>query len=257
MNATNSSSARSLLATLKHWSEGVRLYIAIGTGLVSFQVWWWVNLTYADNPDLASSRLHELYGWLALFLLAITLGVGPLYKLAPQLGAKLVMRDARRLLGISAAWFASLHTGIAYFVSFQAINPFDLSDIYKRAFVLGAIALVLLLLLAFTSFNTAMKRLGIWWFRLHRTIYLAVVLAIWHAFSIGVHATTVPALAIIVTSALILFTGHLIITLQQEDKPSSWQIATMAGLFLLIVILSNYGIQQYIDQASLQGHLHR
>ncbi len=257
MSTTNIPDKHGLLGTLRHWAEGVRLYLAVGIGLITLQAWWWVNLSYVDNPDLAASRLHEVYGWLALILLAVTLSVGPLYRLAPNLGGKAIMRDARRLLGIGAAWFASLHAGIAYFVSFQAINLFDLSDLYKRAFIFGTVALVLLLLLALTSFNAAMKRLGVWWFRLHRTVYVAVVLVIWHSFSIGVHATTAQALAIIVGGALVLFTGHLIVLLQQEEAPSVWQVTTMAGLFLLIVILSNYGIQQYIDQIGLQGHLHR
>ncbi len=242
------------LRTARHWAGGIRLYIAIGIMLLTAQTWWWAGITYGDSPELMASRLHEIFGWQSLALLAVALGIGPVYKLAPNLAGKRIMRDARRMLGIGAAWFATLHAGVAYIISFQAVNPFNLSTTYKQAFLLGAVALLLLLALAFTSFNGAMKGLGIWWFRLHRAIYAVAGLAVWHAFIIGVHATSVLAMAIIVGTALVLLIGHIIVLMQQTEAPTVWQVATIGGFFLLLVILSNYGIQQYIDHNSLQGH---
>jgi sulfoxide reductase heme-binding subunit YedZ len=243
--------------TVQFWAKGVRLYIAAGTLIISAQAWWWAHTAFTGDPSLIAARLHEVYGWLALALLAITLGIGPAYKLVPGMGGAKLMRDARRLLGISAAWFASLHAAIAYIVSFQAVNLLEITAPYRQAFLLGGLALLVLLALAITSFNGAMKYLGIWWFRLHRLIYVAVVLAVLHALAIGVHAATIPALAMLIGAALLLFISHVSILWLHGAKPSIWQVATLGGLFVLLIFLSNYGIQQYIDQNSLQGHGHR
>lgn len=241
---------------LRHWIGGVRLYLAIATLMISGQAWWWAATAYRGAPDLIAARLHEVYGWLSLAMLAATLAIGPAYKLLPNLGGAGVMRDARRILGISAAWFAVLHAGVAYYISFQAVNLFEISNPYGQAFALGGAALVILLAMAVTSFDAAMRHMGRWWFRLHRLVYLAVALAVWHAFMVGVHAASLTALAILVGSALLMFVSHLCVAWRQGNS-SILQITTLAGLFLLIVTLSNYGIQQYIDANILQGHGHR
>lgn len=245
------------LKTLQFWAAGIRLYIALGSLILAGQVWWWASVAYAGDPDLMASRLHETYGWISLGMLAVALSIGPAYKLIPNLGGARLMRDARRLVGVGAFGFASLHAAVAYIVSFQAANPSTIADEYARAFVVGSLALLLLSLLAFTSFNAAMRRLGPWWFRLHRLVYAAVVLAVWHALSIGVHAASVSTLAILIGSALTLLVSHLAIAWQQDKSPTIWQALTLGGLFIVTVILSNYGIQNYIDQNNLQGHGHQ
>jgi sulfoxide reductase heme-binding subunit YedZ len=246
-----------LAKTLQKWKGGVRLYIAIGIVLVAAQVWWWANTVYNGDPDMIAARMHEVYGWLSLLLLATALSIGPLYKLAPNFPGKFLMWDARRLFGIGAATFASLHIGIAYFAAFDAVNPLELSMQYQKAFALGVVALLILLAMAFTSFDAAIKRMGIWWFRLHRLVYAAAAVAVLHAFMIGVHATSVPALSIVIGVALILFVSHVHVALQQAKPLSVWQLLTLGGTLVVLIALSNYGIQQYIEQTVTQGHLHR
>lgn len=246
---------QSLRQELLHWSGGIRLYIAIGVGLLTLQIWWWARVAYGSG-ELLTSRLHEAYGWTALLLLAAALLIGPLYKLAPWLGGASLLRDARRLIGVGAAWFASLHAGIAYFASFKAINPLDLTVAYQRGFLLGGIAMICLFALAFTSFDAAFRTMGIWWFRLHRAIYVAATLAVWHALAIGVHAPGMPAVAILIIFGTSLFIMHMQAALQQEKAVSGWQIATLCIMGVVIIALSNYGIQLYIAQNNLQGHNH-
>lgn len=243
-----------LSATFRHWLGGVRLYIAVGILLVTLQVWWWANSAFAGDPGLIASRSHEAFGWLSVSLLILTLMVGPAYRLAPQLPGKYLMRDARRLLGLGAAWFAILHTGIAYFVSFQAVSLLEVSAVYRQAFVVGGIALIILILMAATSFDAAIKRLGTWWLRLHRLAYVALALAIWHALMIGVHASSLQALALLVGACLLLIISHVNVAMQQPKKITEWQIITLVAAFTVLVVLSNYGIQLYVEQNSLQGH---
>ena len=255
MSRTQAAPKRSLYQELAHWAGGIRLYIGIGIILLTAQIWWWAAATYGSG-ELMISRLHEAYGWTALILLASALVVGPLYKLLPRLAGGAAMRDARRLFGVGAAWFASLHGGVAYIGSFQAVNPLQLTTLYQRGFLFGGLALIVLFAMAFTSFDAAFRGMGVWWFRLHRLVYAAAPLAIWHALSIGVHAPSLPALAGIFGVGVLLFVMHMQAALQQEREISLWQIIALCAMGIAIIALGNYGIQAYIAQNSLQGHGH-
>jgi DMSO/TMAO reductase YedYZ heme-binding membrane subunit len=192
---------------LKYWWHGVRLYIAIAIGLVTLETWWWASASYAGS-SLFAIRLEEVFAWLALGLLVVTMLIGPVYKIWPKLPAKFLMRDARRLLGVGTAWFAALHVGIVYTSLFKWVNPLDLPPQYQHSFVLGVTGLLILLALAFTSFDRAFRGMGIWWFRLHRLVYTALVVSLWHAYLSGTHARRTLAVVIFGTSCLLLLGLH-------------------------------------------------
>ena len=242
--------------TLTTWIHGIRLYIAGGIFLVTLETWWWAHATYAGSI-LQPTRLEEAYAWYALTLLFIAVSIGPLYKLFPRLPAASMLRDARRMIGIGAAWFGSLHATIAYVELFKNANPLHLPAEYQRAFVLGVIALVILLAMAFTSFDRAFKGMGIWWFRLHRLVYLAVIVALLHAFMIGVHATTWTVLIILTAATASLLISHFYLDLIRNAKPSWWQLLTISYAFLLLVAVFNYGYGQRLGYNPIEGkHAH-
>ena len=90
----------------------------------------------------------------------------------------------RRLLGLVVYFYALLHV-----LSYSGFDMgFDLPDIWqdivKRPFILvGFSAFVVLSLLAFTSFNRAIRWLGSpTWRRLHQAVYVIAGLAILHFF---------------------------------------------------------------------------
>jgi sulfoxide reductase heme-binding subunit YedZ len=88
----------------------------------------------------------------------------------------------RRLLGLLTFFYAALH--LLCYAWFDM--GFDLTDIVrdipKRPFVLvGTLAFVMLALMAATSWNGAIRRLGARrWQALHRSVYAAAVLAVLH-----------------------------------------------------------------------------
>ncbi len=170
-----------MMATFKHWLTGVRFYIAGATLLVTGLVVWWTETAYGGS-SLTTIRCQETFAWLALSLMVLAISIGPTAKLFPKLPGKSILFEARRLIGVSAAWFATLHVGIAYFVQFSTANPFSLPAEYRNAFGLGVVALAILLAMAFTSFDKAFNGMGIWWFRLHRFIYVAIMLVLFHIF---------------------------------------------------------------------------
>jgi sulfoxide reductase heme-binding subunit YedZ len=239
----------------RHWLAGVRFYIACGIVLATVELWWWVNTEFSGS-DLAAIRLQESYAWLSLVLLGTALLIGPLYKLVPTFPGKQLARDARRLFGIGAAWFASLHVAITYFGLFHGANPLTLSAQYQRPFLLGTLALVILLAMAFTSFDAAFTGMGKWWFRLHRFVYVAAALAVVHIFMIGVHATSLLSLAVLAVASLTLLAMHTSILLQQNRRPSIWQLLTIGTAILSFVLIGNYALQQYIAKHDITGGGH-
>jgi len=87
----------------------------------------------------------------------------------------------RRALGLYAFFYAFLHVTI-----FTAIDyGFNLNLLFEATFekrytLVGSVAFFLLLLLAITSFNWWMRKLGKNWKRLHKLIYLIAPLVIVH-----------------------------------------------------------------------------
>jgi methionine sulfoxide reductase heme-binding subunit len=88
----------------------------------------------------------------------------------------------RRMLGLLAFFYASLHV-ITYTVLDQGLDWHAIyDDILKRKFIFfGFSTFVVLIPLAATSTNSALRRLGyVHWKQLHRLAYLAPALAVLH-----------------------------------------------------------------------------
>ena len=109
--------------------------------------------------------------------LLVTLSVTPLRRLT---GVGSLIRY-RRMLGLFTFFYACLH-GLTYFWLDQFFDVEAIArDIVKRPFVtVGFTALVLLVLLAATSTQSMMRRLGRNWQRLHWLIYPAALLGVVH-----------------------------------------------------------------------------
>ena len=142
---------------------------------------WLVYAAWADrlgaNP--AEALVRATGDW-TLRSLCLVLAVTPLRVISatPQLAR------FRRMLGLFVFFYGLLHLlSYAWFdMGFDVAEI--VRDIFKRPFILvGFAALVLLLLLAATSFNRAIKRLGARrWQALHRSVYAAALLALLHFF---------------------------------------------------------------------------
>lgn len=131
------------------------------------------------GPNPAEALVRSSGDWTLRFLcvaLAVTpvrlsLGLAPLARL-------------RRMLGLFVFFYAVLH-----FLTYSWLDkgmefPEIALDIAKRPFILvGFVSLLLLSLLAATSWNGAVRRMGaLRWQRLHRAVYLIAGLAILHFF---------------------------------------------------------------------------
>lgn len=138
-------------------------------------LWGAIANTLGANP--AEALIRGLGDW-ALRLLCLTLAVTPVRVLLKRPA----LARFRRMLGLFAFFYASLHL-LAYGWLDMGLDPAEIGrDIVKRPFILmGFVAWALLLPLAATSFNRAIKTLGAKrWQALHKLVYALVLIALAH-----------------------------------------------------------------------------
>jgi sulfoxide reductase heme-binding subunit YedZ len=139
-------------------------------------VWGAVTNTLGPDPI---ANITFTTGSTTLNLLTISLALTPMRRLIPELSW---LVKFRRLIGLFAFFYATLH--LATYVALYA--GFDLhamaADIAKRRYItMGLAAWLLLLPLAATSTNWAIRKMGGKnWNRLHRLVYLAAVCGVIH-----------------------------------------------------------------------------
>jgi sulfoxide reductase heme-binding subunit YedZ len=126
-----------------------------------------------------SSKIALATGYTTLMLLVLSLAITPLRRLSARLSWLIKFR---RLLGLFAFFYATVHmlTYVALYAGFNVNAMVD--DIAKRRFItMGVFAWLLLLPLALTSTNWAIRKLGgKRWNRLHKLVYVAAICGVIH-----------------------------------------------------------------------------
>ena len=147
--------------------------------LCALPVLWLFLAAFQDRlgPNPAEALIRGTGDW-TLRALCLVLAVTPLRVITrtPALAR------FRRLLGLNVFAYATLHL-LCYAWLDMGLEVADIAkDIAKRPFILvGFAAMVLLLLLAATSFQRAQRWLGAKrWQALHRAVYGVAMLAILH-----------------------------------------------------------------------------
>ena len=147
--------------------------------LCALPVLWLFLAAFQDRlgPNPAEALIRGTGDW-TLRALCLVLAVTPLRVITrtPALAR------FRRLLGLNVFVYAMLHL-LCYAWLDMGLEVADIAkDIAKRPFILvGFAAMVLLLLLAATSFQRAQRWLGAKrWQALHRAVYAVALLAVLH-----------------------------------------------------------------------------
>ena len=153
------------------------LLFVLALGPLAWLVFGAVANTLGANP--AEALIRSSGDWTLRFL-CLTLAVTPLR----QITGWNALARLRRMIGLYTFFYGCLH-----FLCFAWLDMgFDIDaivkDIAKRPFILvGSAALLLMLPLAATSFNRAIKALGAArWQALHRLVYATALLALLHFF---------------------------------------------------------------------------
>ncbi|MDC7682194.1 sulfoxide reductase heme-binding subunit YedZ [Asticcacaulis sp. BYS171W] len=150
-------------------------------------VWRFLQNDLGVNP--VETLVRQLGVW-GLRLLVVGLLITPVARIFKQ--PRLIRW--RRPVGLFAFAYVALHL-----TSYIAVDQFFdwgriWADIVKRPYItFGMIAFVLLIPLALTSFNAAIKRLGgVAWRNLHKLVYVIVPLGVLHYFLLVKADKTMP-----------------------------------------------------------------
>lgn len=133
---------------------------------------------YSLGANPVNFFIDELGLWGLRFLM-VTLCVSPLRELTHSAD----WLRLRRLLGLFGFFYISVHVVFYMGVDLRFSLKALLDDIAKYPWILvGFLGWVLMMPLAATSFNKAMRRLKKRWQQLHYLVYPAVLLGCWHFF---------------------------------------------------------------------------
>ena len=162
-------------ALLSAWAKPVL------TLLLALPMAWLVYATFNNllGPNPAEALSRQTGDW-TLRGLCLVLAITPLRVVLQAPG----LLRLRRTVGVATFVYACVHL-LCYAWFDQGLDLTDIwRDILKRPFIwLGFSAWVLMLPLAATSFNTAIRWLGgRRWQALHRLVYVAALLSVLHFF---------------------------------------------------------------------------
>jgi sulfoxide reductase heme-binding subunit YedZ len=182
------------------WRANWHRLLAHAVGLFTLA---WLALDYLrEGGSFTFNRTLMLRtGAAAMALLVASFACTPLSKVLgwPQL------TQIRRALGLYAFFYACLHVW-NYAVLENALDPaLIVRDLGERpAMPIGLLALLALVPLAVTSTRGWQQRLGRRWKVLHRLVYLAVPLAVWHYLWLDRDILTLPLLYAAIIAVLFI-----------------------------------------------------
>lgn len=163
--------------------------------------------------------------WTLVFLLA-TLSITPLRKLTKQYW----LIQFRRMLGLFAFFYGCLH-----FLTYLWLDQFfDLhsiyKDVWKRPFITaGFTAFVLMIPLALTSTQWAIRKLGKRWQKLHRLIYVSAIAGVIHYKWLVKKDVRVPLTYAAVLVVLLLYRVAVWMWQRKTSADSRHNIGTHVG----------------------------
>jgi sulfoxide reductase heme-binding subunit YedZ len=159
--------ARRTLKSILHLAAALPLGLLVARAI-------WLPASLGANPV---AMLTDSLGLWALRLLLLTLALTPL-RILTGVSHWLLYR---RLVGLWAALYATLHFSLYVLVDQRLEWQVLLEDVLKRPWItVGASALMIFWILSLTSFTALRRRLGRHWDALHRLVYAAAILGVWH-----------------------------------------------------------------------------
>lgn len=173
---------------LSSLTQNLRFYILTASFLVSLVILAWLRIQIVAD-QLYIIRLEQVYGFLSTIYLYIALMISPLLMLPLREALKRQLKFSRRSIGVSAAYFALLHSGIALWGQIGGLDKLAFLPA-KLVWSLsgGGVGLVILLIMAATSFDKVVRGMTFpWWKWLQRLGYAAALLTILHVWLIGTH----------------------------------------------------------------------
>ena len=164
----------------------------------------WVGMFI--NGNLGINPIEMLMHKLGEMSLRLLIGVLFISSLA-QFSFLRSLQNLRRLIGLTAFYYVSLHLITYVFLDHFFNFSFILKDIYKRPFItFGFSGFILLLPLVFTSTNSMLKKLTFKvWKKIHYLIYIVVLLGVLHFYLLTKADKTEPLIYLGIILLLLLW----------------------------------------------------
>ena len=193
--------------TLKNLPNNTRFYILATSGLLSLATTALLRLSI-QSDQLFSIRLEQFFGLFSVLFLYVALVISPLTKAVGKRFWVPYVIFARRAVGVSAAYFATLHVLVALWGQIGGLSELALlPTFFKWSFALGAIAFVVLFAMAVTSLDKVIKFMTLpRWLILHRLVYFGSVFIILHVWMVGTHISYM-GVRVAAFIALLVFVG--------------------------------------------------
>lgn len=235
--------------------------------IYSFALLWalwiyWSSASAIPEAGIALATMMRLFGLTALFLLFITLTPGLVRVYFPRFSLNPLFIHSRRAFGVSVFFFATLHGSIGFFnnLAGNLTSVFFLSDQSQLALLFSTLAFIILSLLAITSFDKATEVLGHdRWKKLHRFVYLAGYLVVFHAFFIGSHYTNPYSFIPLATNFLALsFIFLEVLATLKRFRLSSVKVSTRKVVVrgVLLVFIASFGFYTSVSTFTKQYDPH-
>lgn len=192
-----------------------RFYILVSTFILSIAVFSFLRLQIPSD-QLFFIRTQQVYGLLCIIYLYIALIISPISHIIGKDRLRYAI-FARRAIGVSAFYFGLLHSIVTVCFQLGGIDQLhNLPTVFKWSLACGAIALVILLIMALTSFDVIVRFMTpSRWKWLHRLVYFCVILIMAHVWLIGTHLAY-SGIQIAAFMALITLVGlELFVTIQR------------------------------------------
>ena len=147
-------------------------------------------------------NIQDRFGNWGLRFILITLSITPLKILT----GKNWLIQFRRMFGLFAFFYVAMHFLVWFILEQNMLMSAIIEDISIRPFItIGFLALLILLLLTLTSTNNIQRKLKKNWYVLHRLLYVASILAVWHYWWQVKKDITEPLIYAIILISLLLF----------------------------------------------------
>lgn len=200
--------------------------------------------TVIADDQLYYIRMQQVFGLLCILYWYVAQIISPIgYVIGKQRTKHLEF--ARRAIGVSAAYFALLHAGIALWGQLGGLSQIALlPTLFQWSLAGGALALLILLVMAATSFDKVVKFMTFKrWKWLHRLVYAGLIIVVLHIWSIGTHLAysniqIAAFVALVILSGLETFRVVKIISDKRpEFKSKDYFVTLFVGIWAAWIIL--------------------
>lgn len=234
--------------------SNIRFYVLVFSVFLSIGVYFWITNTILES-GLQIIRLTQTYALTAVSFLYLALIIGPVVYTFRFLPFRGQITKARRAIGVSVFYFSILHV---YFSFFKLLGGFSglpfLPSNYLLAIALSFTALIILFLMAITSFDAMVEKLTFpRWKLLHRFVYLASIFILIHALMLGTHfqdlSSTIPQIFSVALFFLLFLEANRFDNFLQTKFPNFY--LSKPTLFILIISAIIYVLYKFFTLAIL------